>query len=65
MAKKANQSQTNVNKVKKQNAQSAGQGQYGAEFASETDVQQVKKQNQQAEAQKGKNAGNAGNYGTE
>ncbi|GIN23195.1 MAG TPA: gamma-type small acid-soluble spore protein [Bacillus bacterium] len=61
MAKKPNQSETNVQKVRQQNAQSAGaQGQFGTEFASETDAQQVRQKNQQAEARKGQNAGNFG-----
>lgn len=46
---------TNIQNVKKQNAQSA-QGQYGTEFASETDVQSVRQQNQKAESQKNKNS---------
>ncbi|MBS4220142.1 gamma-type small acid-soluble spore protein [Bacillus sp. FJAT-49711] len=59
--KKAQQSGTNVQKVRQQNAQSAtGQGNFGTEFGSETDAQQVKKQNQQAEANKAKNSGNYG-----
>lgn len=57
----AKNSQTNVQKVKQQNAKSAGAsagaGQFGTEFASETDVQQVKQQNQKAEARKSQNAG--------
>ncbi len=61
MAKKPNQSETNVQKVRQQNAQSAGaQGQFDTEFASETDAQQVRQKNQQAEARKGQNAGNFG-----
>ncbi|RWR11221.1 gamma-type small acid-soluble spore protein [Siminovitchia fortis] len=61
MAKKPNQSETNVQKVRQQNAQSAGaQGQFGTEFASETDAQNVRQKNQQAEARKGQNAGNFG-----
>jgi small acid-soluble spore protein E (minor gamma-type SASP) len=59
MAKQPNQSQagTNVQEVRQQNAQSAGQGQYGTEFASETNAAEVRQQNQQAEARKGQNAG--------
>lgn len=62
MAKGANHTQagTNVQRVRQQNAQSAGQGQFGAEFASETDVQEVRQQNQKAEANKAKNAGQFG-----
>ncbi|MFT8322734.1 MAG: gamma-type small acid-soluble spore protein [Bacillus sp. (in: firmicutes)] len=58
MAKKAGvtQSGTNIQEVKQQNAQSAGQGQYGTEFASETNVAEVKKYNQQAEAKKSQNS---------
>jgi small acid-soluble spore protein E (minor gamma-type SASP) len=41
---------TNIQQVKQQNAQSAGQ--FGTEFASETDAQQVKKYNAQSEANK-------------
>ncbi|WP_080849269.1 gamma-type small acid-soluble spore protein [Cytobacillus gottheilii] len=59
MAKQPNKTQsgTNVQEVRQQNAQSAGQGQYGTEFASETNVQEVKERNARAEAQKGKNSG--------
>ncbi|MEW9111081.1 gamma-type small acid-soluble spore protein [Cytobacillus gottheilii] len=59
MAKQPNRTQsgTNVQEVRQQNAQSAGQGQFGTEFASETDVQEVRQRNQQAEANKGKNSG--------
>ncbi|MEK5037189.1 gamma-type small acid-soluble spore protein [Sporosarcina sp. FSL K6-3457] len=53
-----NPSQTNANKVKKQN-QLSQQGQtfnpMAEEFGSETDVNEVRKQNQQSEANK-KNA---------
>ncbi|GKU85233.1 gamma-type small acid-soluble spore protein [Niallia sp. NCCP-28] len=58
MAKKAGVTQTgtNIQEVKQQNAQSAGQGQYGTEFASETSAAEVKKYNQQAEAKKAKNS---------
>ncbi|KAB2332025.1 gamma-type small acid-soluble spore protein [Bacillus mesophilum] len=61
MAKQPNKTQsgTNVQEVRQQNAQSAGQGQYGTEFASETNVQEVKERNARAEAQKGKNSGNS------
>lgn len=59
MAKQPNQTQagTNVQEVRQQNAQSAGQGQFGTEFASETNDAEVRQQNQQAEARKGQNAG--------
>jgi small acid-soluble spore protein E (minor gamma-type SASP) len=60
MAKQPNQSQagTNIQEVRQQNAQSAGQqGQFGTEFASETNAQEVRQQNQQAEARKGQNSG--------
>jgi small acid-soluble spore protein E (minor gamma-type SASP) len=65
MEKQPNQTQsgTNIQHVRQQNAQSAGsagQGQFGTEFASETDVQEVKKRNQQAEANKAKNSGQFG-----
>lgn len=58
MAKKAGltQSGTNIQEVKQQNAQSAGQGQFGTEFASETNAAEVKKFNQQAEAKKSQNS---------
>ena len=58
MAKKSGVTQTgtNIQEVKQQNAQSAGQGQYGTEFASETSTAEVKKYNQQAEAKKAKNS---------
>jgi len=60
MAKKAGvtQSGTNIQEVKQQNAASAGQGQFGTEFASETSVEEVKQRNARAEAQKGKNSSN-------
>jgi small acid-soluble spore protein E (minor gamma-type SASP) len=45
---------TNIQHVKQQNAQTAGQ--FGTEFASETDVQQVKQSNAQAEAKKAQNS---------
>ena len=60
MNKKSQQSQTNVQKVRQQNAASATGQNYGTEFASETDAQQVRQQNQQAEAKKGQNSGNFG-----
>ncbi|WP_453991055.1 gamma-type small acid-soluble spore protein [Bacillus nitroreducens] len=55
MAKQPNKTQagTNVQKVRQQNAQSQGQGQYGTEFASETNAQEVRRQNQQSQANKG------------
>ncbi len=53
---KNNQSKTNVEKVKKQNAASQQGQSYNTEFASETDAQEVKQQNQQSEARKGQNA---------
>lgn len=57
MAKQNNPSSgTNVQKVKKQNAQSAQGQKHLQEFASETDVQEVKQQIQQAEAKKQKNS---------
>lgn len=62
MAKQPNQTQsgTNIQQVRQQNASSAGQGQFGTEFASETDVQEVRQRNQQAEANKAKNSGQFG-----
>lgn len=62
MAKQPNQTQsgTNIQQVRQQNAASAGQGQFGTEFASETDVQEVRQRNQQAEANKAKNSGQFG-----
>lgn len=59
VAKQPNQTQagTNIQEVKQQNTQSAGQGQFGTEFASETNAQEVKKQNQQAEAKKSNQQG--------
>lgn len=57
MAKRNSQSGTNVENVRKQNAKSAGSGNFGTEFASETDAQQVRQQNQKAEAKKGRNVG--------
>ncbi|WP_400245892.1 gamma-type small acid-soluble spore protein [Niallia sp. JL1B1071] len=59
MAKKSGVTQTgtNIQEVKQQNAQSAGQqGQFGTEFASETSAAEVKKYNQQAEAKKSQNS---------
>lgn len=52
--KQNQQSKTNVQKVKQQNAMSA-QGQ-SQEFASETDAQQVRKQNQQSMQKKQQNS---------
>lgn len=51
-------SETNVQKVKQQNAQSASSGAsaFGTEFASETNVQNVRQKNAQAEANKSKNS---------
>jgi small acid-soluble spore protein E (minor gamma-type SASP) len=62
MAKQPNQTQagTNIQQVRQQNAGSAGQGQFGTEFASETNVQEVRQQNQQAEANKAKNSSQFG-----
>jgi small acid-soluble spore protein E (minor gamma-type SASP) len=62
MARQPNQTQsgTNIQQVRQQNAASAGQGQFGTEFASETDVQEVRQRNQQAEANKMKNSGQYG-----
>lgn len=52
MAQQQNQSKTNAQKVRQQNAASAqGQSQM-AEFASETDAQQVRQQNQQSQQKK-------------
>jgi small acid-soluble spore protein E (minor gamma-type SASP) len=45
MMTKQNQSNTNAEKVKQQNAASAQGSQFGTEFASETDAQQVRQQN--------------------
>jgi small acid-soluble spore protein E (minor gamma-type SASP) len=65
MAKQPNRTQsgTNVQEVRQQNAasagqgqQSAGQGQFGTEFASETNAQEVRQQNAQAESRKGQNS---------
>lgn len=53
-----NASKTNAQKVRKQNAASAQEQTYNAEFASETDAQEVKRQNSEAESRKNKNAGN-------
>lgn len=55
MANNNNKSQagTDVQQVRKQNAQSQqGQGQFGTEFASETNVQQVRQQNAQSQQKK-------------
>lgn len=54
MANKKSQADTNVQKVRQQNAQSANQqaGQFESEFASETDAQRVRQQNQQSQARK-------------
>lgn len=49
-------SETNAQKVRQQNAQSASGATAGTEFASATDAQQVRQQNQQAEANKGQNS---------
>ncbi|MGG4264454.1 gamma-type small acid-soluble spore protein [Peribacillus simplex] len=49
------QAGTDVQQVKKQNAQSQqgqSQGQFGTEFASETNVQEVKQQNQKSQSNK-------------
>jgi small acid-soluble spore protein E (minor gamma-type SASP) len=43
---------TNIQNVRQQNAQSAGAGQFGTEFASETNAAEVRKQNQQSQAKK-------------
>ena len=54
---------TDIQEVKRQNAQSASKqssGQYGTEFASETDVQEVKRQNAQSASKQ-----SSGQYGTE
>lgn len=50
------QSQTNAQKVRQQNAASAA-GQ-STEFASETDAQQVRQQNQQSQAKAQQNSSN-------
>ena len=54
--KKKTTAGTDVSHVQQQNAQSAGNQQFGTEFASETDAQEVKKQNQQSEAKKNQNS---------
>ncbi|RYL88941.1 gamma-type small acid-soluble spore protein [Sporolactobacillus sp. THM7-4] len=46
-----NQAGTDVNHVKKQNAQAAS-GQFKTEFASETDAQAVRQQNQKSQQNK-------------
>ncbi|RYL88911.1 gamma-type small acid-soluble spore protein [Sporolactobacillus sp. Y61] len=52
MAKKTNAG-TNVEQVKKQNAQSqSGAGQFGSEFASETNAQEVRQQNKKSQQNK-------------
>lgn len=60
MAKKFQQSGTNIQQVRQQNAQSANAGasagQFGTEFASETNAQQVRQQNAQAEQNKSQNS---------
>jgi len=66
MATNRPNSNTDVQRVRQQNAQSAqggsqvgaqaGQGQFGTEFASETDVQRVRQQNQKAESRKQQNS---------
>lgn len=54
---KNQQSGTNIQQVRQQNAKSAsGAGQFGTEFASETNAQQVRQQNAQAEQNKGQNS---------
>jgi small, acid-soluble spore protein, gamma-type len=50
MAKKMNAG-TDVEQVKKQNAQSKN-GQYGNEFSDETNVQEVRQQNQKSQQNK-------------
>ncbi|MFT8872216.1 MAG: gamma-type small acid-soluble spore protein [Sporolactobacillus sp.] len=50
MAKKTNVG-TDVEQVKKQNAQSKN-GQFGGEFASETNAQEVRQQNQKSQQNK-------------
>lgn len=59
-------SETNAQKVRQQNAQSAkgsmgAQGQFGTEFASETNAAEVRQQNQQSEARKAQNVSQTGN----
>lgn len=59
MAKKFQQSGTNIQQVRQQNAQSANAGaagSFGTEFASETNAQQVRQQNAQAEQNKSQNS---------
>ncbi|MDD9150392.1 MULTISPECIES: gamma-type small acid-soluble spore protein [unclassified Sporolactobacillus] len=51
MAKKTNVG-TDVEQVKKQNAQVGSSGQYGSEFASETNAQEVRQQNKKSQANK-------------
>lgn len=56
MKKQPEASQTDAQKVRKQNAAAAqNQSKQQAEFASETDAQTVKKQNQQSEQKKQQN----------
>lgn len=50
------QTGTNFQEVRQQNAQSAGKGQFGTEFASETNAKEVRRQNQKAESNKGQNS---------
>jgi small acid-soluble spore protein E (minor gamma-type SASP) len=68
MAKQPNQTQagTNIQQVRQQNASSAGQGQFGTEFASETNIQEVRQQNANSarQAQQGQQ-GQQGQFGTE
>jgi small acid-soluble spore protein E (minor gamma-type SASP) len=65
MAKQPNQTQagTNIQQVRQQNASSAGQGQFGTEFASETNIQEVRQQNANS-ARQGQQ-GQQGQFGTE
>ncbi|SDY34353.1 small acid-soluble spore protein E (minor gamma-type SASP) [Evansella caseinilytica] len=54
MAKQPQASKTNAQEVRRQNQQSAQQGQsQNFEFASETDAQEVRRQNQQSAQRKG------------
>jgi small acid-soluble spore protein E (minor gamma-type SASP) len=64
MTNNNNPSQTNANKVKKQNQLSAQNQSYNPmaeEFGSETDVNEVRQQNQQSEAKKQKASGQRAN----
>ncbi|WP_338470581.1 gamma-type small acid-soluble spore protein [Niallia sp. XMNu-256] len=63
MANRQTQTGTNIQTVRQQNAQSAGAGQFGTEFASETNVQEVRRQNAQS-ARQGQ-VGQSGQFGTE